>query len=140
MNEREDLAYYIWDGYKDAHGIRPRFMGLWDADGVAADWTLERLQAEAASISRDVEASIIEDRAHEQRAIIAFEAAIQVAIASGAGDRETAIRWLRDAEDDPHAAGDDGYFEFLQGLPYGFLKGEDPYGTGWNVVKLGDLI
>ena len=49
--EREELKNFIWDFYKYAHGIRPRWMHLW-GEGEET-WTLERLRAEADSGGED---------------------------------------------------------------------------------------
>ena len=89
---KEDLFSYISDGFKDAHGYRPR----------GYDWmnmSVAELEAWADEVSEAVSASIREDEAAEAAAIASFEKSIAVAIAAGAGDRETAFRWLIDAED-----------------------------------------
>jgi len=64
----------------------------------------------------------------ENQSIAEFEDAITNAIAIGAGDRDNAIKWLRDAEGDEHAQHDDNYFEYSNNLPYGYLNGKRP---GW---------
>jgi len=130
---REDLALYIYEGHKDAFGVKGRHYRLWDGNGkVAPEWTLERLREEADSISAAVEASIKTEHEMELEAIREFEEAVQRTIEAGAGNRETAIRWLREADDDVQYQKDDGYFEYCNGLPYGYLKGEDRFGTGWK--------
>jgi len=132
MNYRQDLAQYIWDARKDADGIRPRYLGLFDAEGnVAEAWTLERLQAEAAAAEADVRAAIEHEERQQRLAAVAFECAIQKTIRVGAGDRDTAIRWLMDADD---CDGDNGMFEYLNNLPYGYIAG------GVGNAKLADLI
>jgi hypothetical protein len=52
--------------------------------------------------------------------ILNFESRVNDLIASGAGDRGTAIKWLRDT--DPYFENDDGYMEFEFHLPFGYLK------------------
>ena len=119
MNYREELATYIWDEYKSVNGIRPRWMGLWNADGkVSASWTTADLKAEADRIEGEVKLAIIADGMREHDAAMAFEVSLLDIIDAGAKDRETAIRWLRDADVD-YAR--DGYFEFCYGLRYGYL-------------------
>ena len=132
--KREDLALYIYEGHKDAYGMKGRHYGLWTEDGsVAPEWTLERLEAEAASIEAAVVRSIEEDKQREDAAIVRFEMAVAATIAIGASDRETAIRWLADANGDLYGDRvDNSSFEYSHGLPYGYLKGEDTYGSGWK--------
>jgi len=88
---KEDLFSYISDGFKDANGFRPR----------GYDWmnmSVAELEAWADEVSADVARSIKEDDAREAAAIAEFENSIAATMAAGAADRETAFRWLLDAE------------------------------------------
>ena len=57
----------------------------------------------------------------DARAAVQFEARVAGLIASGAGDRATAIRWIADAEG---AEGDAEYLCFLLGLEYDYFAGD----------------
>lgn len=74
------------DNYKSVHGIRPRWVPVFESHEEAADAFI-RLGEEA-----DAEAKRQEEE--DARAIAAFETRVAEVIAIGAGDRETAIRWL----------------------------------------------
>lgn len=107
------------DFYKETHGFRPRSHAfynpatsdderqkMWDALMSAHDREMERYQQE------------------QLNAISQFETSIDQLIKCGAKDRETAIRWIRDAQDEIDQRYGDDYLEFLFGLPYGYLKKE----------------
>ena len=85
--KRWSLINYIYDGYKDAYGTRPRHYNF-DAMSIA------ELEAEADSIGEAVVETIDRERAADKAAIEKFEASIASVIEVGAGDRETALRWL----------------------------------------------
>ena len=53
----------LWDVYKDIHGIRPRWMGVWDMPLEAVQAELESLYAEARA---EREAEEAEATAHEK--------------------------------------------------------------------------
>lgn len=84
---RENLICYIYDEYKTAHGIRPRWM---DFDAMS-DQELEDL-------ADQVERDCIEAAEHEARiaadAIVEFEKLITSTIQLGAHDRQEALRWI----------------------------------------------
>lgn len=67
-----------YEVYRDIHGIKPRWM---DYDAM----TTEEIQAE---IDEMANASVRE-----------YERDIEAAIEAGAPDRETAIRWMREADE-----------------------------------------
>lgn len=115
--DREDCRQYIWDVFKTINGIRPRFMNLGEMSDLELHTTAESLQVE-------LQQHLQEEQQIEQVAIVKFEELLASTAASGAGDRGTALRWLRDAHDDEQAKFDDSYFEYLYGLPYGYLKKE----------------
>jgi hypothetical protein len=88
------------DLYKDAYGIRPRChyfyyesttdeerQDIWDRTLVALDETIER------------------ERLEKESAEAEFKATLQKAIALGAGDEETALRWL--VQDEKFYSGQD---------------------------------
>ena len=114
MSKLEQLACEYWDFYKEANGFRPRHVDT-------TSWTVEQFQAafdELGRICEQNEAIRVEDEAH---AAVRFEARVAGLIASGAGDRATAIRWIADAEG---AEGDAEYLCFLLGLEYDYFAGD----------------
>jgi hypothetical protein len=59
--------------------------------------------------------------AREKQAIVDFETLVANTMANGAKNRETALRWISEA--DPMASGDWEFLCYAHGLPYGyFLK------------------
>ena len=112
----EQLQSDFSDFYKEVHGFRPRFASTeqWNSE----EWLTAQL-ADLSEYARVVFAQREED---EKASIAHFEAKVVKVIAAGAGDRETAIRWLFDAEDDAMAREDEDYFCFLNDLPYGYFK------------------
>ena len=114
MSKLEQLACEYWDFYKEANGFRPRHVDT-------TSWTVEQFQAafdELGRICEQNEAFRVED---EARSAVRFEARVAGLIASGAGDRATAIRWIADAEG---AEGDAEYLCFLLGLEYDYFAGD----------------
>lgn len=81
--ERHTLVSSIWDGYKEAHGIRPRWL---DMDSMSMD----ELRALEARTWDDVQ----ED---SERQAQREEAEIEAMMEHGAPDRETAQRWIEEA-------------------------------------------
>ena len=127
MNEYErkaDLFNYISDAHKDAYGFRPRGYD-WENMEVA------ELEAWADRLSDAVVEAIAEEEAAHERARIEWNAAIGAAIAAGAGDRETAIRWLLEAEEldeyDFWYGSDYINFTFGVGYRYNLLTGAEEY-------------
>lgn len=106
------------DLYKDAYNIRPHGHEFYDPKT-----TDERRQEIWDFMLGEVESAISCQRRKEIAAAQRFEARIAEAIEVGAADRETAIRWLMDADD---AGGDISYFEYLNSLEYGYISGVKP--------------
>ena len=109
VTERERLISDYSDIHKDARGFRPRG----NLDGVSND-TLEAMIAdlhyEAAEAAED-------ERRAELLAVEEFEERLESLIASGAGHRETALRWLLEGEDTT----DLRMLEWAHGLPHHHL-------------------
>ena len=108
---RAEMLQVISDLHKDVYGFRPRGMGyseMSDAD----------LSAEFQNLLDNLEVVMADDARREAAAIAKFEANIASVIASGAGDRATAIRWFRDANRDDWM-GDDS-LRYDLGLPWNF--------------------
>ena len=112
--ERDNLATYIYEGHKDAFGVKGRHYNF-------EAMSLEELKAEADYISRSVKEQMELEARMEKEAVERFEASIEEYMQMGAGDRATAIRWLLQAEglDKEHDA---GYICYSLGLPYSMDK------------------
>ena len=91
ISEREELEIFIYEGHKDAFGSKGRHYNF-DA------MSIEDLRTEADWINKSVISAIDEERAAEERDLVAFKKEIETVIGYGAGDRETALRWMTDFE------------------------------------------
>ena len=111
MSELEQAQSTYWDMYKDAYGVRPRWIDT-------TKWTLEDFEAGFASLATAIEQAEIQRKADEAEAINKFEDSVTNLMHTGT-NRERVIAWLMDAEG---ANGDFEYFCYTQGLPYGYFK------------------
>lgn len=92
QDQFNDCLLWISDLSKDAYGFRVR----------NTDWasmSFEELAAEVNRFSAIVEENEAEERAASEKALADFEARVEELINSGAGDRETALRWMLGAYD-----------------------------------------
>jgi hypothetical protein len=90
LSKREALLQIYSDYHKDAYGFRPRYCDY-------SAYSLEQLEADFARFGEEIsEASEAEARA-EREAAAAFQSTILSLIEVGAGDEETALRWLASA-------------------------------------------
>ena len=114
MTVLEQMACQYWDMYKDAHGFRPRGIDT-------SAWTEEDFMKEfeymGKLITQQEEARV----EAEHMASVRFEQRILDLMATGAEDRETAIRWIHEAEG---TSGDDEYLCWTLGLSYGYFRKE----------------
>lgn len=115
MSEHEQLSATHYEMYKDTYGFRPRHINY-------DTMSVEEIKADMDSMAVQLEANEREQAARQAEAVAAFEARVQKTIESGAKDRETAIRWLFEAENDPYVFGDPDYYCHSHGLPYGYFK------------------
>ena len=111
MTDLEQARCTYWDMYKDAYGYRPRGV---DTSG----WSLADFEQEFASLGAVIQREEADRQTAQAQAITKFESRVTSLMHTGA-DRERVIAWLMDAE---HANGDDEYFAFTQGLPYGYFR------------------
>jgi hypothetical protein len=111
MTDLEQACETYWDMYKDAYGVRPRWIDT-------TKWTLADFEAEFASLATAIEQAEVERKAAEAEAVVAFEDRV-LNLMHTSTNRERVIAWLMDAE---HANGDFEYFAFTQGLPYGYFR------------------
>ncbi len=112
--ERYELETYIYEGHKDAFGTKGRHYDF-------KNMTLAELKEEADYISNAVKNTMQEEAEAEKQKIAEFEAQIKHNMAAGAEDKETAIRWLLDAEGLADEK-DMGYICYSLGLPYSMEK------------------
>jgi hypothetical protein len=108
-NDRDFLVTYIYDEYKTAHGIRPRWV---DFDAMSMD----ELRAMAQQVSDDCDAQEIMEQEMFARNADKLEQLLADIMAMGAKTRETALRWLRSA--DQYHERDDDHFRYDYGLSW----------------------
>lgn len=112
LSELEQLQQIYSDAYKDAYGIRPR---------TPVSWLVEDYRKELDYLQKVIEQSIEEEKEAMSRACVEFEERVAGVIAAGAHDRETALRWIMDADD---ANGDWEHLAYLNELPFSYFKTE----------------
>lgn len=105
------------DLYKDVYGFRPRGHRFYDA-------TPEEKQEIWDDLCDSLDREIINDRRRYWEAGVRFEKRVEETIKAGAGDRETAIRWIKDAEDVLGDYDEDDALCWACDLPFGY------FGTG----------
>jgi len=89
--ERYQLEMYIYEGHKNAFGCKGRHYDF-------KSMSLEELQKEADYISKAANEAFEAEKAAEARDLAEFKALVQKTIDLGAGDEETALRWLTSDE------------------------------------------
>jgi hypothetical protein len=112
LSPLEQAAAQYWDMYKDAYGIRPRWIDT-------TSWTLEQFDAEFASLAESIKQNMAQQELEEEQSIVTLEKRIASLMQSGAKDRSMAIRWIAEAEE---CNGDMEFLCFLVGVPYGYFK------------------
>lgn len=113
----DDLQSTFSDMWKSAYGSRPRWPSSEQWNDVV--W-LEQQCIELGPILTQIYES---EQKAERIAIEKFELRLKDVIESGAKDRETAIRWMFEAENDDYVWDDPNYYCYNHGLPYGYFKG-----------------
>jgi hypothetical protein len=113
MSRKEQLEAIVYDMYKDAYGVRGRHLNL-------QSMTEEELDREVSYLQGVIIENESRQRDQEKAAARAFEERIGEYIAVGAGNRETALRWIMEADGDGY--NDWEYVAFVNGLPYGYFK------------------
>tara|TARA_R110000796_G_scaffold123761_2_gene238151 strand:- start:9435 stop:9872 length:438 start_codon:yes stop_codon:yes gene_type:complete len=92
-SERNETISYISDVYKDVNGLRPRNYN-WDA---FSDKELDEFLADLNEQADDLYWKM---RTEQVASEFKFKKLIKDTIAFGAGDRETALRWIIQGYDD----------------------------------------
>ncbi len=118
--ERQELMSIISDLHKDVYGTRPH--------GIYTNHTLEELRAEADYLSEENGRQMAEQKLREAETAKAFEARVAETIATGAGDRATALRWIFEADGIMETVEMYGgsYASYELGLPYRYFEVEFP--------------
>ncbi len=114
MTVLEQMACTYWDMYKDAYNVRPRGIDT-------STWTEQDFEREFERLGQEIERAERARREDEAQAVVRFCKRIEDLIRSGAKDRDTAVRWIHEADG---SGGDDEYLCYLNGLPYGFFRKE----------------
>ena len=92
---------------------------------LSRDMTDEEFKKEMDYWSKENEEQFARDKAEQEKNVKEFEARITDLISSGAGNRETALRWIMQAEnmEDEHDA---GYICYCLNIPYSYQKEFEP--------------
>lgn len=109
---KEDLYSFISDASKDATGRRVRFN--------AYEMSIADLEAQAAYYSDAAVAEGERQEAEYVATIAKFEKSIADVVANGAGNRETAIRWMREARESDMMYRGDESLRYELGLPWDY--------------------
>lgn len=117
LTRNEQLHAEYYDFYKEVHGIRPRWIFV---DGGEPAYTEQEMDDMLLRLVEESKAVFAEEERRQQEAVIAFELRVEQTIDSGAKDRQTAVRWIIEAEGQGYE--DLGYVEYCLGIPYGYLK------------------
>lgn len=88
---RKDLELFIYEEHKTAFGMKGRH---YDFESM----TMEEIRAEAQYIADACDRAYKEEAEMLERDIASLEEEIATVISYGAGDRETALRWMTDSE------------------------------------------
>ena len=102
---KDELLGLVSDMHKDVYGFRPR--------GMYSDYTEAQLSDVIDELQIQLNEQIDWDKKREEKAIADFKALIQKTIDMGAGDEETALKWLVEGSECNY---DFEYFVWLQGF------------------------
>lgn len=90
---RDDIISFISDTYKEAHGYRPRHLGM-------SSMSIEQLDRLAKQVTAEAQDAAVSEKVATEAAELEFEMLVDKTISLGAGDRETALRWISADHDD----------------------------------------
>jgi hypothetical protein len=123
QEEKDECLMWISDLYKDVHGFRPRGYN-WDA------FSFQELTDFVNDLSDQADQEREYERKQAQLAEVEFNKRIQEVIDLGAGDRETALRWMLQGD-----MGDDESLDLYAVEYFTMMRGIDSTETGRNVEK-----
>ena len=106
----------VSDLFKDVYGMRPG-EGFWQRWAEATD---DEKQEQWDWLIQCLDRVMREEAFAKERAIANFEDLVSKTIESGAGDRETALRWIMQGSS--HANGDWEFLCYEYGLPYHYFR------------------
>lgn len=112
LSDLEKAQATFWDFYKDVNGFRPRHIDT-------KSWTLADFDREFQLLGQQLEVNNQAEAVAEAEAVAKFEQHVTNTICMGAGDRETALRWIMEASS---ANGDWEYLCYDLGLPYHYFR------------------
>lgn len=111
-SKRQDMILIYSDFFKEAYGFRPRGYNY-------DEYTLEQLQADFDRFSEVCRENEEDEKRANDYARVEFEKQVQSVIDMGAGDRETALRWIMDSyENHEFDYGVEGFCSYTMGLGY----------------------
>lgn len=112
LSELEQLESTYCEMHKDVYGVKARW---YKAESV------EQARRDLEALGRSLEIELAREQDEHNKAILRFEATIKQLIMTGARDRETALRWLHQANG---TEGDNEALEYRLGLPFDYIKKE----------------
>lgn len=113
LSELEELEQIYCEMHKDVYGVKARWYRAESVEAARRD--IENLHSA-------MEVIAAQEKELQETCIREFEDRVRTLIEAGAGDRETAIRWLHQAED---TDGSSTSLEHALGLPYYYLSQGD---------------
>ena len=115
--EKYELAANIVDTHKEAYGFKPHW-------GHLMSLSMEELEEESRQVSAAAQAAYEQEEQQKADSAKEFEDRISKTISMGAGDRETALRWIMDAEIPEEDRGTQlataDYIRWSLNLPYSY--------------------
>ena len=110
MTERESMIQIYSDFHKEAYGFRPHGVNY-------HEFTLEQLKADFDMFESLCKQNEREEEARANWARQEFEKRVETVIGVGAGDRQTALRWILDSYDASDMMyGMEGFCSYYLGL------------------------
>ena len=115
--EKYMIVANIVDTHKEAYGFKPSW-------GHLMSLSMEELEEESRQVSDAAQAAYEQEEQQKADAAKEFENRISKTISMGAGDRETALRWIMDSEIPEEDRGTQlataDYVRWSLGLPYSY--------------------
>lgn len=122
--KRYELESYIWDCYKDVHGIRPRWINF-------SEMSTAEMQEMADNLAKEVTESIEREEKEQALAKDAYDKHLLAMITDYNVDEKTAIRWDMQAENvDTSNEQDVEHYYWKKGLSFKDIKS---YMTKYNI-------
>lgn len=110
ITEREEMLSMLSDMHKDAYGCRPR--------GLYAHLNIQEMDEVMESLQDVIGNNIVDEEIQLQADLVAFNELLEKTINLGAGNRETALRWLYDGSGigEINSSQDLEHFAYQQGI------------------------